>query len=142
MRKSVLVILLLATACAETYGPAGSFSRTFMGGGYRDRQIDQQTWEVEYSGANFNSGLVNKWALRRAAEVARREGFPYFSVAGAGRDNVGNYAGDKYVGASVFVRLQVRGWRSYEERCKSGKVVQTTINCDLYDTQRTLANAP
>ena len=133
--------LLVVTACAETYGPAGTFTRTLMGGGYRDRQIDNQSWEVEYSGANYNYDFVYNAAVRRSAEIAKREGFPYFTVVKLGNSSVGNYSGDRYVGATVFIKLRMQGWRAYDDRCKSNKVVRTTLACDLYDTERTLASS-
>ena len=133
--------LVLVTACAETYGPAGTFTRTLMGGGYRDRQIDSQSWEVEYSGARHNYDFVYNAAVRRSAEIAKREGFPYFTVVKVGDNSVGNYSGDRYVGGTVFIKLRMRGWRTYEERCKSNKVVRTTLPCDLHDTKRTLASS-
>jgi hypothetical protein len=142
MRKFALIMsLLLVAACAETYGPAGSFTRTFVGGGYRDRQIDDQSWEIEYSGANYNYDFVYNSAVRRAAEIAKREGFPYFTVGKVADNSVGNYSGSRYVGATVFIKLRMRGWRTYEERCKADKVVRTTLRCDLYNTERTLASS-
>jgi len=136
----IAAVALLVTACGETYGPAG-LTRMLSGGGYRDRQIDNQSWEVEYSGANYNYNFVFNAAVRRSAEIAKSQGFPYFTVVKVGDNSVPNYtAGSRYVGSTVFIKLKMQGWRSYEERCESNKVVGTTRRCDLYDTERTLAS--
>ena len=57
-----------------------------------------------------------------------------------GDNSVPNYSGSRYVGSTVFIKLRMRGWRAYEERCMSTKVVGTMLRCDLYDTERTLAS--
>ena len=135
--KMVAVALLL-TACGETYGPAGP-TRLLTGGGYRDRQIDNQSWEVEYSGANYD--FVYNAAVHRSAEIAKSQGYPYFTVVKVGDQLVPNYtAGSRYVGSTVFIKLRMQGWRAYEDRCASDKVVGTPLRCDLFDTERTLAS--
>lgn len=141
MRKFGLVVcLLVLTACGETYGPAGSPTRMLTGGGYRDKQIDHQSWEVEYSGANYNYNFVYNAAVHRSAEIAKGQGFPYFTVVKTGDQSVPNYSGTRYVGSTVFIKLKVRGWRAYEERCQADKVAGTALRCDLFDTERTLAS--
>ena len=131
-------LALLVTACGETYGPAG-LTRMLTGGGYRDRQIDDKSWEVEYSGANYNYKFVWNAAVRRAAEIAESQGYPYFTVVKVGDTFVPQYtAGGRYTGSMVFIKLRMQGWRTYEERCASDKVVGTTLRCDLYDTEDTL----
>ena len=141
MRKIGLVMsVLLLTACGETYGPARSVTRMLTGGGYRDQQIDNQSWEVEYSGANYNYNFVYNAAVHRSAELAKSQGFPYFTVVKVGDQSVPNYSGSRYVGSTVFIKLRVRGWRVREERCQADKVAGTTLRCDLYDTESTLAS--
>ena len=140
MRKFALVMsVIVLAACGETYGPAG-FTRMLTGGGYRDRQLDNQSWEIEYSGANYNYNFVYDAAVRRSAEIAKSHGFPYFTVDKIGDNSVPNYSGSRYVGSTVFIKLRMRGWRAYDQRCESNKVVGTTLRCDLYDTERTLAS--
>jgi len=99
------------------------------GGGYRDKQIDSQSWEVEYSGANFNYNFVYNAAVHRSAELAKSQGFPYFTVFKAGDQFVPNYSNSRYVGSTVFIKLKVQGWRAYEERCEASKVIGTTLRC-------------
>jgi hypothetical protein len=140
LKFALTASLFLVSACAETYGPAGSLGRTLTGGGYKDRQIDNQLWEVEYSGANYNYDFVYNSAVRRSAEIAKREGFPYFTVVKISDSSVPNYSGTRYVGATVFIKLRMRGWRAYQERCSGDKVVRSTLSCDLYDTARTLGS--
>ena len=139
MRHVMLLLLsvLVVAGCAETYGPAGG-TRLLTGGGYRDRQVDDRSWDVEYSGANYN--FVYNSAIRRSAEIAKSQGFPYFTVFKFGDTLVPNYSGYRYVGSTVFIKLRMQGWRRYEERCDAKGVVGTTLRCDLYDTERTLAS--
>jgi hypothetical protein len=110
------------------------------GGGYRDKQIDDRSWEVEYSGANYNYNFVYNAAIHRSAELAKNHGFPYFTVVKTSDTSVPNYSGSRYVGSTVFIKLRMQGWRAYEERCVSAKVIGTALRCDLYDTERTLAS--
>jgi hypothetical protein len=142
MRKLAIVVMvfLLAGCAAETYGPKDSLFRSMAQSGYKDKQIDKETWEVEYSGANYNYKFVYNWAVRRSAEIAKREGFPYFSVTKIGDQQAPVYSGDKYVGAMVYITLRMRGWRAYEERCNGDQIVRSSLRCDLYDTERTLAS--
>ena len=136
---STASLLLLATACAETYGPAGTGSRMLMGGGYRDEKLDKQSWRIEYSGADYD--WAYRSAVRRSAEIAKREGFPYFTVGKGGGNLSGNTtSGGRYVGSTVFVTLIMYGWQTYEERCKGDKRIGTTMPCDLYNTDKVLTS--
>jgi hypothetical protein len=130
--------LLLLSACAETYGPRDSLYRSLAQSGYKDKQVDQETWEVEYSAANYNYNFAYNSALRRSAEIAKRERFPFFTVTKVGDYQAPVYSGYKYVGAMVYITLRMRGWRAYEERCQGDKLVGSPLRCDLYNTQKAL----
>src|SRR5262245_31502865 len=141
MRTVTLVVFLfLITACAETYRPAGTGMGMLVGGGYRDKQINKSSWEIEYSGSDYD--FVRNSAIRRAAEIAKREGFPYFTQFTHQGNFVPNYtAGGRYTGSTVFLRVTMQGWKTYEARCKDGyQVVAKASRCDLYETEKTLAS--
>lgn len=141
MRKIALIVsLLLIAACAETYRPAGTGMGILTGGGYREKQIDKTSWEIEYSGSDYD--FVRNSAIRRAAEIAKQEGFPYFTAFTHPSTMSPNYtSGGRYVGSTVFLKVTMQGWPAYEARCKDGhQVVAKASRCDLYDTERTLAS--
>jgi hypothetical protein len=140
MRKLVLAMALLLTACAETYGSGDSFFRSVGQSGYKDKQVDKETWEVEYSGANYNYKFIYGSAVRRSAEIAKREGFPYFTAIKVKDYQTPVYSGYKYVATKVSITLRMHGWRAYEEHCRGDKIVRTSLRCDLYNTEKTLAS--
>lgn len=85
-RRSALVVALAAstllTACASesTYRPAvgNGFSRS----GYSDRQIEDNRFQVSFSGNSYTSrDTVEKYLLFRAAELTVQRGFDYFVFA-------------------------------------------------------------
>ncbi|CAB4051600.1 CC0125/CC1285 family lipoprotein [Paraburkholderia phenoliruptrix] len=72
-------VVLAATAtlmgCVTSYKPFG------VAGGYKDRQIDDQTLHVEFSGNGYTSrDTVHKYFMYRCAELTQQHGFRYFMV--------------------------------------------------------------
>ncbi len=52
-----------------------------LGGGYSDRQIAEDRWEVSFGGNGFTRpGVALNGALYRAAELAQRAGYPYMQI--------------------------------------------------------------
>jgi len=140
---NIVVLVLLLAGCAETYGPAGTGRRMLLGGGYRDQQISKNAWKVEYSAADYDFAYRN--AVRRSAEIANREGFPFFTVFKSVLEGkmVGNYtSGGMYVGSTVYVTLMMTGFSQYEGRCYGDKINGTTMRCDLYNTDKVLKGQP
>src|SRR5262245_53299406 len=114
-----------------------------LGGGYRDEQIGKNAWKVEYSAAHYDFAYRN--AVFRSAEIAKREGFPFFTVFKSPLEGkmVGAYtSGGMYVGSTVYVYLVMTGYRQYEERCKGDNMNGTTLRCDLYNTDKVLKGIP
>ena len=135
---AILSVLLVLAGCAETYGPAGSGRRLLLGGGYRDKQLSADIWEVQYSGAEYRWAYNS--ALYRAAEIAKTNAYPFFTIEGTNNSQAPAYSGNRYVGSMKYVTLTMHGWRAYEARCSGGNVIGTTRKCDLYDTGKTLDN--
>lgn len=80
------IILTAITACILT-GCATSYQKyddTFLIGsrqGYTDSQIDEENFSIGFIANEATSyDIVYAHALRRAGEVAREHGFPYFEV--------------------------------------------------------------
>lgn len=62
-------------ACVTPYQPHGAT------GGYTDREIDDQTLHVEFSGNGYTSrDMVHKYFMYRCAELTQQHGFKYFVI--------------------------------------------------------------
>lgn len=121
--KSSLVFLLtlLMSACVTTYKPAeGSVA------GYRDLQIDETSYYVEYTEAKSVAWQhLEQFALKRCAEIAKERGFKVFDAELLDRRTVflessvdeikiasmGNTAGDPTVHHTFQAGAKVEGRR-------------------------------
>lgn len=111
MRLIILLMAILLTGCATSYGRGGLANM----GGYSDKQIAEGTWEVTFrTNGRSPRGFAANAALYRSAELAREAGFPYFQVlrsrgtttmVGSGYGPPSTYAGET-------VNLKVRGAQS------------------------------
>ena len=71
----VAAAMTTLTGCVTSYQPLGTT------GGYKDRQIDDQTLHVEFRGNGYTSrDTVHKYFMYRCAELTRQHGFKYFMV--------------------------------------------------------------
>jgi hypothetical protein len=76
-RSCVVAMLLLGSSCATGYHEGGLF------GGYRDEQLDSNTWRVSFSGNSSTArATVERYLMYRCAEVTVNAGFDYFVIAG------------------------------------------------------------
>lgn len=74
---SLVSLLFLLTSCAVKYQPYDSF----FGGGYRDTQVNSDTFIISFEGNQYSDpGMLYKYSLMRAAEVAQKKGYQYFIV--------------------------------------------------------------
>jgi hypothetical protein len=65
----------MLVGCVTSYQPWGTT------GGYKDRQIDDQTLHVEFRGNGYTSpDTVHKYFMYRCAELTQQHGFKYFMV--------------------------------------------------------------
>jgi hypothetical protein len=96
----------LLTACATsapTYGPA---SLNNAGLGYEDIRIENDRWRVSYTARGNNSELeAERLALRRAADLADRNGYDWFEVVDRRTVTSGEDRSPVRVGGSVS-----QGW--------------------------------
>ncbi len=111
MRLFVFPMLLLLGACAATgpvaYGPADE-----KGFGYSEQRIEDNRYRITYRGSGgMPPGLVEDYALRRAAELALANGYDWFRVAGS------DIAGEERGGVSVGTGF---GTSSYGRRSSVG----------------------
>ncbi|CAE6812217.1 MULTISPECIES: CC0125/CC1285 family lipoprotein [Paraburkholderia] len=80
IKKTVLVFAVLAATAALT-GCATPYQSEGLTGGYKDRQIDDQTLHVQFWGNGYSTQqAVHKYFLYRCAELTQQHGFKYFMV--------------------------------------------------------------
>lgn len=84
MSKNIVLIAITAcilSGCATSYQ---KYDDTFLIGskqGYTDSQIDEENFSIGFIANEATSyDIVYAHALRRAGEVAAKNGFPYFEV--------------------------------------------------------------
>ena len=111
MRLFVFPMLLLLAACAAT-GPAAYGPADEKGFGYNEQRIEDNRFRVTYQGSGgMPPGLVEDYALRRAAELALANGYEWFRVVGS------DIAGEERGGVSVGTGF---GTSSYGRRSSVG----------------------
>ena len=77
---ATVVQLVLAVGCA-TRKPHG------LGGGFSGRQLDGNTFQIEFRGNGYTPrSTVERYLLRRAAEVTVANGFDFFIVVSGNAD--------------------------------------------------------
>ncbi|MGF6611577.1 hypothetical protein OKW45_006499 [Paraburkholderia sp. WSM4175] len=80
IKKTVLAFAALAATAALT-GCATPYQSEGLTGGYKDRQIDDQTLHVQFWGNGYSTQqAVHKYFLYRCAELTQQHGFKYFMV--------------------------------------------------------------
>jgi len=76
IRTLVILLSVLMTACVATYQAAESSVA-----GYRDLQIDAKSYYVEYTeAASVSWAQVERFAIKRCAEIARERGYKVFDA--------------------------------------------------------------
>ncbi len=122
----------LAVACATPgpdYGPAAMNN---SGIGYEDVRIENDRWRVSYTARGDGSALeAERLALRRAADLAQRNGYEWFEVVDRRTRTDGEDASPVRVGGSVS-----RGWGS---RGYSGTGVGIGISFSPQATETSVA---
>lgn len=80
MRHLLAASLLLLGACATAEG-VGYQAANAKGYGYSDQRIEADRYRVSFRGdGGTPAGAVEDFALRRAAEIARANGYDWFRV--------------------------------------------------------------
>ena len=92
MKKSLIALSLctMLAACATPYDQKKS---AWTGGmGFSETQLAPDVWQVDFTGNTYTDrDTTKKFVLRKAAEIATREGYPYFVQVEAqtSKDTVG-----------------------------------------------------
>jgi len=110
LTKIIALFYLIAfTSCATNYDTKKGF---WNGGtGFSETQLGSNIWQIDFTGNEFtNRATTKKFSLKKAAQIAQREGYPYFVVVEGetNRDVIGaNYAGgssNQFFGGSANAR--------------------------------------
>jgi len=71
-----LLATLILSACVSTYKAANEGVA-----GYRDLRVDKTTFYVEYTeSSSISWQQLHSFALKRCAEIAQENGYPFFDV--------------------------------------------------------------
>lgn len=126
LRKSALAaVACLLAACSTPYQADG------WTGGHKDEQVAANAWRVSFTGnANRDQAFVMNAAMHRAAEIAKREGYPYFQVTGAGTSVVSRAYVNFTNLVSYRAELNMSGLKTAKEGCPGGPV-----GCTVYATE-------
>lgn len=74
----ITAMLTFCLGCATSYHQAN-----FWSGGYRDEQLDANTFRVSFSGnSSTRRNTVERYLLYRCAELTANAGFNYFIIVG------------------------------------------------------------
>ena len=77
---AIVAVALFLASCAAT-GPAAYGPADAKGFGYAETRIEADRYRITYGGSGgMSPGMVEDYALRRAGEVALREGYDWFRV--------------------------------------------------------------
>lgn len=80
MRRQLLLVIILLTACSTPYQPRGLL------GGFSEARLDETTYQVSFKGNGYTSAeTVQQYVLYRAAELTTQAGFDHFVIV-SGRD--------------------------------------------------------
>lgn len=125
MRLAALLALGLLTACgASPYAPYNN-----VRGGYRETQLDVDTFKVEFLGNEYtDSSKAGDYGLLRSAEVCLENGYPYFAQLSGSQ--VSNFTSAGIIGGIT----QGRG--IYLVKCQKQKASDASINAEI--TRRNL----
>jgi hypothetical protein len=91
MTLAVVLVAVAASGCATSYGARGD-----SGGGFKDVQVDANTFRVSFLGNGFTKkDDVQTFTTYRCAELTLQKGFDYYIVV-----NTDNSATTAYVNQS------------------------------------------
>jgi hypothetical protein len=132
MRLMNLAIVILLAGCATTsYGPRG------MVGGYSDKKLADDTWEVTFV-SNYRSaeGYALSAALYRSAELASAAGFPYFQIVRfkGSTTRVGMRGSESYAGQTIELKVHGATSPDVELVCEH----EDSRKCRTLSTERIL----
>ncbi|TGY89765.1 hypothetical protein E5163_01080 [Marinicauda algicola] len=110
---SAAVLAASLGACAPTqttYGPAGPGDRAV---GYDSIRIEDDRWRVSFTaGPDAGPAALERYALRRAAELTLEAGYDWFEIVGRDMTRSGYRDSPVGVGGSVGGTIGSGGYRS------------------------------
>ena len=110
--------------CATSYGPMG------LAGGYEDAKVQDDTYNVTFSGNGFTSPVTAKnYLMYRCAEITVQNGYDFFVIV----------AGDTVVNYSVMGQGTVAK-PMYTSTIKLGKGPRPVGNHNAYDAHQIIKN--
>ena len=94
MRKfRILLVGLILSGCATPYQKNG------LKGGYEDMKLSKDMFQVSFRGNGYTSGdVVQKYFLRRCAELTIEQGFDHFAIVDQEADAATQIKGTRYNG--------------------------------------------
>jgi hypothetical protein len=116
MKNKLLALTLIAiiSGCATPYDTKKSGWTGNMG--FSETQLGQDIWQIDFTGNTWTDrDTTKKYALRKAAEIALREGYPYFKSAesqtssdttGSSHSNI--FAGQTYNDSKTSTNMTVQ----------------------------------
>lgn len=110
---SIAALAAALTACAPTqtvYGPADTGRNAV---GYDSLRIEDDRWRVSFTaGPDAGPATVERYALRRAAELTLEAGYDWFDIVGRDMRRSGYRDSPVGVGGSVGGTVGSGGYRS------------------------------
>ena len=99
--KKLTIILAAAflSSCATPYDTKKSFWTGNMG--FSETQLGTNIWQIDFTENNYtNRDTTKKFSLKKAAQIALREGYPFFVIVDGetNRDVTGSSYGGGYNG--------------------------------------------
>lgn len=77
LTSAFILACILLISCSTPYKTEG------LMGGYSENQLNQNTYQVFFAGNGYTSRKqVNRYLIRRAAELTQQNGYKYFVVVG------------------------------------------------------------
>lgn len=93
---SLILVSGLLSACATSYQPQG------YSGGYTDMKLGKDIYQVSFKGNGYTgSDRVNRFFLRRCAELTQQQGYEYFALVNQEAEANQQITGTNYNGTAT-----------------------------------------
>lgn len=91
-----------------TAGCATPYQHAWLGGGFTDQKLDNQTYHVQFVGNGFTTrDMVHKYFMYRCAELTQQAGYKYFTIVPAALTGAAA-VGNRLVKGTQFDRNMMR----------------------------------
>ncbi len=95
----LLISILMISGCATKYDTKKSFWSGDTG--FSQTQLGSDLWQIDFKGNSYtNRATTKKYTLKKAAQIALKEGYPFFKVmqGETSKDVTGSHALGGYGG--------------------------------------------